>query len=86
MKVFEGKWISIEELDVDYKKKKTKEFEVYNHFDKTVLGIIKWRGSWRKYAFFPHPDTFFEWVCMTDIGNFCKEETKRYKDENWVKL
>jgi hypothetical protein len=81
--VYEGKWIFIEELWTP-KDKKTREFEVANTMEGCEFGIVKWKASWRKYAFFPYAQTCFEWICMRDIATFCEQETKRYK-ENWVK-
>ena len=40
------------------------------------LGVIKWFGRWRQYAFFPHPQTIFNPECMTDICG----EIQRLKD------
>ncbi len=42
------------------------------------LGDIKWRGGWRKYAFFPERDTTFEASCLRDIADFCEKQTKEH--------
>lgn len=76
------KWITIE--TVDNKGKKTDVFEVYTKPEKTPLGLIKWKASWRKYAFFPYPDTCFEQTCMRDISDFIENTTKEYK-KYWYK-
>jgi hypothetical protein len=39
------------------------------------LGVVKWYGAWRCYAFFPTRDTLFESKCLTQIAKFCKEQT-----------
>lgn len=40
------------------------------------LGDVKWFGRWRRYAFFPAPETVFERTCLRDIANFCDAQTK----------
>jgi hypothetical protein len=40
------------------------------------LGAVKWYGAWRKYAFFPAPQTLFEHDCLRQIADFCESETK----------
>lgn len=37
------------------------------------LGTIKWFTNWRKYSFFPEPQTIFETDCLTDISNFMQQ-------------
>lgn len=44
------------------------------------LGEIRWRGAWRKYAFFPEPDTVFEQDCLRDIAQFCEDKTREHKE------
>lgn len=34
------------------------------------LGEIRWWGRWRKYAFFPNPETLYENTCLRDIAEF----------------
>jgi hypothetical protein len=77
------KWIEFEEIETDAKRK-TKIFEVVTKEDRFGLGIVKWYGAWRKYAFFPAEQTIFEWDCLRDIAEFCQSETKKYK-ECWPK-
>ena len=77
------KWITIEKINNDGKK--TDMFEVWSVYDKCSLGIIKWKANWRKYAFFPYPQTYFEQDCLRDISDFIQKTTKEYKKENWVR-
>lgn len=72
-----SQWIGIEKLSNDGKK--TETFEVWNIFDNCSLGIIKWKTSWRKYAFFPYDQTCFEKTCLNDIADFIYKTTKEYK-------
>lgn len=71
-------WIGFEERAS--KSGKTKIFDVFtveepNHFK---LGEIKWHGAWRRYAFFPSPDTLFEPTCLRDLADKCDEETMNF--------
>lgn len=43
------------------------------------IGIVKWYGPWRKYCFFPTPETVYEWVCLRDIARFCESETIKHR-------
>ncbi len=44
--------------------------------DEDFLGVVKWFGPWRKYAFFPEPQCVFEEVCMREISQFIEEQTR----------
>lgn len=47
----------------------------------TRLGVIKWFGRWRQYAFFPETGTVFNTECLKDIQNHIKGMMeKRRKD------
>ena len=47
----------------------------------TRLGVIKWFGRWRQYAFFPEVGTVFNTECLEDIRIFIKGMMKeRRKD------
>lgn len=39
----------------------------------STLGQIKWFGRWRKYSFFPQPETVFEQDCLNDIISFMED-------------
>jgi hypothetical protein len=43
------------------------------------LGLISWKGQWRKYAFFPAPDTVFDLNCLNEICVFLKEQTEAHR-------
>ena len=60
-------------------KPKTRIWWVVNKHEDFQLGCIAWFSSWRKYAFFPKPDTVYEADCLHDIAAFCQEETKRHR-------
>lgn len=44
------------------------------------LGLIKWFGRWRCYAFFPEDQTVFNAACMQELAGFCKTQTKALTD------
>jgi hypothetical protein len=58
---------------------KTSAWSVESKHGRDGLGIIKWFGPWRKYAFFPEPDTVFEEVCMREISQFIVDQTAEHK-------
>lgn len=44
------------------------------------LGLIKWFGRWRQYAFYPEPGTIFNKDCMTDIAIFIHRLMQQRKE------
>jgi len=49
---------------------KTKKYNVITKGEEFKLGEVKWFSRWRKYSFFPEPNTVFEKDCMLDIADF----------------
>ena len=45
------------------------------------LGLIKWFGRWRCYAFFPRTETVFERKCLRDIADFCEARTMEHRKD-----
>lgn len=43
------------------------------------LGAVRWYAPWRKYAFFPRPETLYEQDCLRDIAAFCEAETRAHR-------
>jgi hypothetical protein len=58
---------------------KTMIWEVLNRYDGAPIGRIAWFAKWRKYGFYPWPETVFEEVCMREISDFIVAETKKQK-------
>lgn len=77
------KWLEFQELEMQ-PNKKTKTFLVWNkENDEVPIGEIKWYGPFRKYAFYPQPNTVYEPTCMQDITDFLNDlmdERKAEKD------
>jgi hypothetical protein len=77
-----SKWIDFELLqppdDLTYKPK-TKRWIVQTKQEYTQLGIIRWCCGWRKYAFYPYPDTLYEQDCLRDIADFIDKQMKERK-------
>jgi hypothetical protein len=44
-----------------------------------LLGEVRWYAPWRKYAFFPEPNTLFEPDCLRDIADFCAKQTDAHR-------
>jgi len=64
---FETKYLKFKLIE---KKEKTEVWEISSKLHGFRLGVIKWYGSWRQYAFFPEPETVFNKECMEDISDF----------------
>lgn len=77
MNRWQGKWIYINFLS----KSKSGKTNIYQVMADTgyYLGDIKWKASWRKYAFFPESDTLYEQDCLRDIAKFLEEQKTRKK-------
>jgi len=58
-------------------KPKTNVWEVNSKNHNICLGIIKWFGRWRQYAFFPESETVFNKDCLEDIRNFLINEMNK---------
>lgn len=67
------KWIRFEE--VPGTNGKTRRWNVLTVDGGVCLGVVKWHGAWRKYAFFPTPQTLFEEDCLRDIAQALAEAT-----------
>jgi len=61
------------EFNIIGKKPKTKVIEVTSKLHADRLGIIKWYGPWRQYAFFPGNGTVFNVEYLNDIQSYIKE-------------
>ena len=68
-------------FDLAGRKKKTKIWLVYTEESDYAIGEIKWYNPWRKYAFFPDPETIYEQDCMRTIADFLEQETDNRKAE-----
>lgn len=69
------KFIQIIEVEKT-KSGKTPVFLVRSILYDVDLGYIKWNPGWRKYSFYPEPDTFYEEVCLSNIVEFLEELKK----------
>ena len=43
--------------------------------DGWILGVVKWDGRWRKYAFLMYGESIFEEGCLREIADFCEKQT-----------
>ena len=57
--------------------RKTDTYEVLTN-DSLVIGHIAWYGPWRKYAYFPEPETVMETQCMQEIAFFLKQRMREH--------
>jgi len=54
---------------------KTKIWVVVNTTTVERIGLVKWAGNFRKYAFFPNEATAYDSNCLQDIAAFLQEVT-----------
>lgn len=59
--------------------KKTSSWSV-NTTGGTRLGVIQWFSPWRRYCFYPAPDTIYDTNCLDKIASFCMTETTKQKE------
>lgn len=59
-------------------KRKTRKYEVYSRYNKSLLGFVKWYAKWRAYVFFPI-NCIIDKACMRELADFCDEFTKAQK-------
>jgi len=78
----EYKYMLIEKLNIENKKRKTNIYSVKTKKAKFIIGCIKWHPSWRQYCFFPGQDTVFSKGCLEDINNFLEQLKQERKNKN----
>ncbi len=83
------RWISMAELEQTGKTKRW----VVNNVQVGPIGHVKWSTGFRRYAFYPEPDTHYEEGCLRDIAEFLEVQTALHKDtysdadrEHWQQL
>lgn len=54
-------------------KPKTSVWQCRSKRNGGLLGIVRWYGPWRQYAFLPAPDTIFNISCNEAINNFIRQ-------------
>lgn len=61
--------------------KKTNVYTVYSRNGAAdVLGIVRWFGKWRQYAFYPEPGTIYNSDCLAEINDFVKTRMAERKN------
>jgi hypothetical protein len=77
----QGRWITFR-LTTITPSRKTSVWEVVTQDGGVVIGHVSWWGAWRKYSFFPAPNTLYEPTCLRDIARFCDDETRKHMAKN----
>ena len=76
---WEGTYVLFELLGVS-DSGKTQLWTVFPKMNSTnYLGTVQWFAHWRKYAFYPNPETVYEETCLNDISTFIKMLTRKHK-------
>ena len=50
--------------------RKTKMVQIHSARTDGHLGTIRWHGPWRRYCFFPDPDTLWSAGCMKAVEDY----------------
>lgn len=67
-------------VHIELKERMVKTFVWYVKTpDDEYLGEIKWKNSWRQYAFFPEWDSYFNHDCMMVIATFISDCNLKHK-------
>jgi hypothetical protein len=74
-----GPWIKFAEVDLK-DGRKTKVWAVMTLDRTNCLGRVGWFSPWRRYCYFPHPNTVYEEDCLELIAQWCKAKTKEHKE------
>lgn len=53
---------------------KTRRWEVWLN-EAEIIGEVKWRGNWRKYAVELFGAAYYDWDCLRLLADFCEQET-----------
>lgn len=77
---FESKWLLFE-WDSSALSQITKRWNIVSKDENCVLGVVKWFGRWRGYAFFPTAETVFETQCLNDIALFIQNQNKAHREK-----
>jgi hypothetical protein len=71
-------WVRFIEVPAHHtSRRKTTRWNVFG--TEAVLGQVMWATHWRRYAFFPVPNTVFDAACLREIADFCASQTEHRK-------
>ncbi len=57
---------------------KTVIWTVTNTLSGMILGLVKWRGAWRKYVFETEAGRVFDSGCLREIATFLDDRTQEH--------
>lgn len=52
---------------------KTRKWNCHNKKSGTILGEVKWNGSWRQYCYFSIIQAVYSQGCLNDITDFIRQ-------------
>lgn len=62
--------------------RKTPILHICSKLSRDEIGIIKWYGAWRKFCFFPYPETIWDEKCLMALNNFLIQYNKDWREKN----
>lgn len=63
------------------KGQKLHKYKVINHEKYYEIGIIHWRGGWRKYVFQALPEIDMDKTCHRQIDDFCDKLMMEWREK-----
>lgn len=64
--------------------KKTHEWSIRKDSEYALaeyLGLVKWNGAWRRYAFYPDNDTFWDQSCLVEVSAFLIKVNREWRQQ-----
>ena len=75
--VHQTKWLYFKKHKRGFKKL-TDKYDVCTKEGNVIIGTIQWYSSFRKYSFFPGPNTVYETQCLKDLSEFLIKLMEEY--------
>ena len=59
----------------------TRKYSVFNRYNSSLIGYVKWHAPWRAYCFYAL-NSVFDTACMREIAQFMEETTRAFKERS----
>lgn len=79
-----GKYVWFSDQGHLFQGSKTRCFLVMARHTGVLLGRVKWYPGFRKYSFYPEPNTKFDKLCLRDIADFCEIQGLKHKQKKRI--
>lgn len=48
---------------------------------RSCIGVVKWHGPWKRFCFYPSPESCYDPVCLESVADFCRLAMSDYREE-----